>query len=181
MFDLFLLFIFVKAFLILFATIIGSFCGEPTNVEVSTPLPANAEDQPQKRAIFSDCDGPIVDGLHSDVAVHSDLAIGLHGHSYAPSYSSGYLASGGYGALGHVGSLGAAVVAPSPLVSTGYAAHAPVYASSVVSTPVVSHAPVIAAPAVCQTRIIYLRKFKYSLESGWIFEIMIFFINRVLP
>lgn len=147
-----LIFFSEKAFLILFTTIVGSFCAEPANVEVSTPLPVDAENQPQKRFV-SDCDGPIVGGLHSDVAVHSDLDIGLHGHSsYAPSYSSGYLASSGgysgYGALGHVGALGAAVVASPSLVSTGYAPHAPVYASSVISTPVVSHAPVIAAPAV---------------------------------
>lgn len=154
-----------KAFLILFATIAGSFCAEPVNVEVSTQQPVKDDAQPQKRALLSDCDGPILGGLHSDVAVHSDLGLG-HGYGYAPSYSTGY--SGGYstgyssgysgsylgtsgliggissiGAVGHVG----AVVAPH-VVSAGYAAHAPVIASSVISTPVVAHQPVIAAPAV---------------------------------
>lgn len=149
--------------MILFTTIVASFCAEPVNIEVSTALPAATENQQQKRAIFSDCDGPIAGvvagGLHSDVAVHSDLAIGLHGPSYAPSYSSGYAGySGGYssgylasgGIVGAVGSLGhvGGVVASPPLVSTGYAPHAPVFASSVISSPIVSHASVIAAPAV---------------------------------
>lgn len=164
--------------MILFTTIVASFCAEPVNIEVSTALPAATENQQQKRAIFSDCDGPIAGvvagGLHSDVAVHSDLAIGLHGPSYAPSYSSGYAGysggysggyaggyagySGGYssgylasgGIVGAVGSLGhvGGVVASPPIVSTGYAPHAPVFASSVISSPIVSHASVIAAPAV---------------------------------
>lgn len=156
-----------KAFLIFATTIVGAFCAEPANVEVSTATPVAAENEPQKRSIVSDCDGPLVgglvDGLHSDVHVHSDLGIGLHGHGYAPGYSTGY--SGGYLAssgvvgavgLGHVGTVGhvgGAVVASSPgyAVSTGYAPHAPVLASSVYSAPVVSHAPVIAAPAVCFT------------------------------
>lgn len=151
----------VKAFFIFFTTFVGSFCAEPATVEVSTSLPVTqaTENEQQKRSIVSDCDGPIVGGvlggLHSDVAVHSDLGIGLHGHGYAPSYSGGYLAShgivGGYGHLGAVGGYGhlGGVVASAPLVSAGYAPHAQVLASSVISTPVVSHAPVIAAPAVC--------------------------------
>lgn len=158
--------------MIFFTTIVGSFCSEPAKVEVSTALPATENDQ-QKRSIVSDCDGPIVgglvDGLHSDVGVHSDLALGVHGHGYAgyapgysTGYSSGYLASGGVVGVGGLGHLGGAVVAASPgyatssgyasssgyALSTGYAPHAPVLASSVISSPVVSHAPVIAAPAV---------------------------------
>lgn len=148
--------------MIFFATIVGSFCTEPATVEVSTPAAATENEQ-QKRSIVSDCDGPIVSGgviggLHSDLGVHSDLAIGLHGHGYASGFSSGYLGSGGiiggvssvgsYGSLGH---LGGAVVASPSLVSAGYAPHAPVLASSVYSSPVVSHAPVYAAPAVCFT------------------------------
>lgn len=142
--------------MILCATIVGSSCAQPdANVEVSTPT-AVTENQPQKRAIFSDCDSPagLIGGLHSDVAVHSDLALGPHGQSYAPAYSDGYLASGGIfggvGTLGQVGSLGGVVASPS-LVSSGYAPHAPIIASSIYSSPVVSHAPVFAAPAVCHT------------------------------
>lgn len=179
----FSLFIFSKGFLIVFATIAGSFCAEPVNVEVSTPQSVK-EAQPQKRAILNDCDGPLglVGGLQSDIGVSGDLALGLHGPAYAPSYSSGYLASGGIspsyssgylasgaisptyssgylassgvlgslghiGAVGHVGSYGA-VVAPSSIISSGYAAQAPVLASSVYSSPVLSHPSVIAAPAV---------------------------------
>lgn len=157
----------LKAFFILFATIGASFCTESANVEVSTPLPAVSESPPQKRAILGDCDGPVagvVGGLHSDFDVHSDLAIGLHGHSYAPAYSGGYLGSGGIiGAVGSVGHVGGIVASPS-LVSAGYAhgyaPHASVVASSVISSPVVSHAPVFAAPAVCQLHFFF---FKYNV------------------
>lgn len=113
-----------------------------------------SDTQPQKRAILSDCDSSItglVGGLHSDLGVHSDLAIGLHGHSsYAPAYSSGYLASGGIvGSVGHLGALvSSGYASHAPIISSGYASHAPLLASSVISSPIVSHAPVIAAPAV---------------------------------
>lgn len=142
-------------------------------MEASTQQTIKDEAQPQKRHIglgaLSDCDGPsgvvagLHAGLHSDVAVHGDLGLGLHGHGYAPAYGSGYLGSGflGSGALlspagaighigtvghvgaigghiGHIGGLGAIVAAPQ-VVSGGYAPHAPVLASSIVS-----HAPVVA-------------------------------------
>lgn len=164
------LFHFSKAFLIVFATIAGSFCAEPINVEANTQQSVK-EAQPQKRHIgisaLNDCDGPtgvvgLHGGLHSDVAVHGDLALGLHGvgHGYAPAYGGGYLASGALlspvghvGGLGHLGSvghiagiggsighLGAVVAAPhAGYISGGYAPHAPVLASSIVS-----HAPVVA-------------------------------------
>lgn len=155
-----------KAFFILLATIGASFCTESANVEVSTPLPAVSESPPQKRAILGDCDGPIggvVGELHSDYGVHSDLAIGLHGDSYAPAYSSGYLASGGIvGAVGSFGHVGGAVVGSQPLLSAGYAPHAPILASSIYSSPVVSHAPVIAAPAVCQLLLVFFFKMAWK-------------------
>lgn len=161
-FDLIVCFL-SKALFILFATIVGSFCAEPTSVEANTQQTIKDEAQPQKRHIglgaLSDCDGPsgvvagLHAGIHSDVAVHSDLSLGLHGHGYAPAYGSGYLGSGALlspvgaighiggvghiGTVGHVGSLGAFVAAPQ-VVSGGYAPHAPVLASSIVS-----HAPVV--------------------------------------
>lgn len=145
------LFVFLKAFLILFATIAGTFCIEPINVEANTKQTIK-EAQPEKRSIglsaLNDCDGPLGDvglhgGLQSGVAVHSDLALGLHGAAYAPAYSGGYLASSGYlsQSVGHVG---AAVVGASPVIAGGYAPHAPIFASSVVShAPVLAHAPTV--------------------------------------
>lgn len=143
--------------MIICATIVGSFGAEPVNIETSTPQSVK-EAQPQKRAIFNDCDGPlgVVGGLHSDI-VSSDLSLGLQGPAYAPAYSggyssgysSGYLASSGIiGSVGSVGAIGSVAVAPPPIISSGYAAHAPVIASSVFSAPVVSHPPIIAAPPV---------------------------------
>lgn len=152
----------------MFATIVSSFCADPVNVETST-LQSIKEAQPQKRHIglsaLSDCDGPagvvgLHGGLHSDVAVHGDLDLGLHGHGYAPGYaggyaggyssgySSGYLSSGSYGHVGSVssyGGLGLGGLVSSPhVISGGYAPHAPILASSIVS-----HAPIaVAAPAV---------------------------------
>lgn len=166
--------------MILFATIAASFCAEPINVEVNNQQQSIKEAQPQKRGILSDCDGPVPVGLHggfsSDVALHGDLALGLHGHGYAPSYSGGYasgysgsygsgysgsylgssgllasggiLASGTVGHIGHAGTLGAVLAAP-PVISHGYAPHAPILASSVVSAPIYSQPPILAAPAVC--------------------------------
>lgn len=141
-------------------------------MEANTQQTIKDEPQPQKRQIglgaFSDCDGPsgvvggLHAGLHSDVAVHSDLGLGLHGNGYAPSYGSGYLGSGALlspvGGIGHIGSVGhvegigghigghigshfgslGAIIAAPHVVSGGYAPHAPVLASSIVS-----HAPVI--------------------------------------
>lgn len=181
--------------MIFVATIVGSFCAEQANVEVSTALPVApvAESEQQKRSIVSDCDGPIIGGaiggLHSDVAVHSDLALGVHGHGYAsgyaPGYSSGYSGGylgsggvvglsglGGYGQVAALGHVGGSVLASSHsshgyALSHGYASAAPVLASSVYSTPVVSHAPVIAAPAVCYTVLFFpqikqLRKLNFQ-------------------
>lgn len=170
---------FLKGFVILFATIAGSLCAEPVNVEVNSQQTVK-EAQPQKRAVgFSDCDGPLgvvglSGGFHGDVGVHGDLALGLHGHGYAPAYSGGYASSygGGYlahgGLLSHVGSVGVgsvghlssvgslahvgsvgAIVGSSPFISAGYAPHAPVLSSSVVSSPIISHAPILAHPPVC--------------------------------
>lgn len=149
----------------MFVTIAGSFCAEPVNVEVNTAKSVK-EAQHQKRSILSDCDGPIggigaIGGIHSDIGLSGDLALGSgyasgyasgYTSGYSPSYSGGYLASSGIlGSVGHIGAVGAAVVAPSPIISSGYAsgyaAHAPVYASSVIAAP----APVVAAPAVCHS------------------------------
>lgn len=150
------LFYFLKAFLILFATIVGSFCAEPNSVEASTQQSIK-DAQPQKRHIglsaLSDCDGPTgVVGLHGGLGLGLH---GLHGHGYAPSYGAGYIASGGLlshvghvGAIGHIGSvghvapIGGAILSAPHVVSTGYAPHAPIISSSIVS-----HAPVI-TPAV---------------------------------
>lgn len=147
-----------KGFFILFATIVGSFCAEPANIEVNTPKSVK-EAQHQKRSLLNDCDGPlgVVGGLHSDIGLSGDLGLGTgyasgytsgYASGYSPSYSGGYLASSGIvGSVGHVGAVGAvgAVVAPSSIYSSGYAgyagyaAHAPVIASSVIAAPAVRH------------------------------------------
>lgn len=101
----------------------------------ATTQQSNKEAQPQKRSLSAlhDCDGPggvigVHGGLHSDVSVHDDLALGLHGSyapSYAPSYASSYgggylgssLASGGY--LGSSSATGSYL--GSGLATSGYA------------------------------------------------------------
>lgn len=168
--------------MILFATIAGSFCNEPVNVESNTPQAikeADKEAQPQKRHVISDCDGPggvvgLQGGFHGD-AIHGDLALGLHGHSYAPSYSGGYLASGAiashigslhgdvghYGSVGHIGhvsglggisglgsisGLGALVSAPNGF-SSGYAPNG-------FSSGYAPHAPILASSVVSHAPVI---------------------------
>lgn len=163
----------------MFATIAGLLCDEPVNVESSTPQ-AIKETNPQKRHVISDCDGPGgLIGLHGGLSgelIHGGLGLGLHGHGYAPSYSSGYLASGGIassighygssaqfghygssGSIGHLGSIGGhigglgAIISSPHVISGGYAPHAPIFGSSVIS-----QAPIaIAAPTVCYSIISY--------------------------
>lgn len=156
---------FLKGFLVLWVTIVGTFCTEPVTVETSTQQSIQ-EAQPKKRAILNDCDGPliggVVGGLHSDY-VHSDLTLGLNAPAYAPGYSSGYLGSSGIlGGVGSFGSVGS-IIPSSPIISAGYASHAPVISSSVVSAPIISHPPIIAAAPV-RIHFIFPKKSKKSNE-----------------
>lgn len=114
-----------KAFSILFATIAGSFCVEPINVEATTQQSIK-EAQPQKRSLsgLNDCDGPggiigVHGGLHSDVSVHDDLALGLHG-SYAPSYAPSHASSYGGGYFGSSLASGGYLGSGSGLATSGY-------------------------------------------------------------
>lgn len=150
------------------------------------------EAQPQKRHIgigaLNDCDGPsgvvgLHGGLHSDVGVHGDLALGLHGingHGYAPGYGGGYLASGGIlaapvghvgsighlGGIGHIGSIGHIGAVGGPIGGIGGIGGsfgAFVGAPQIVSGGYAPHAPVLASSIVSHAPVV-APTVRYSLN-----------------